>query len=76
MTAAAKGIILRLVPSVSPGGLAMPGTGTGLLLIDFVLKPFLKIGMKFPIVLLIMLSLFYGYIAYFALRSSYGQVVD
>lgn len=54
----------------------MPGTGTGLLVIDFILKPFLKIGMKFPVVLLIMLSIFYGYIAYFALRSSYGQVVE
>ncbi len=54
----------------------MPGVGSGILLIDFILRPFLKIGMKFPLVLLIMLCLFYGYIAYFALRSSYGQVVD
>jgi hypothetical protein len=49
---------------------------SGILLIDMLVRPFFKIGMKFPIVLLIMLSLFYGYIAYFALRSSYGQMVD
>lgn len=54
----------------------MPGAGSGILLIDFLIRPFLKIGMKFPVVLLILLSLFYGYIAYFALRSSYGQVVE
>ncbi|HEY9786476.1 MAG TPA: hypothetical protein V6D17_13800 [Candidatus Obscuribacterales bacterium] len=52
----------------------MPGTATGLLLIDYIVRPFLKIGMKFPIVLLIALTLVYGYIAYFAMRSAYDQV--
>lgn len=60
----------------SLGGFVMPGAGSGILLIDFLVRPFLKIGMKFPLVLLILLSIFYGYIAYFALRSSYGQVVE
>ncbi len=49
---------------------------SGILLIDFLIRPFLKIGMKFPVVLLILLTIFYGYIAYFALRSSYDQVVQ
>lgn len=52
----------------------MPGTATGLLLIDFIIRPFLKIGMKFPVVLLLILMLLYGYIAYFAMRSAHDQV--
>lgn len=51
----------------------MPGAGSGLLIIDFLVRPFLKIGMKFPLILLVLLTLLYGYIAYFALRSAYDQ---
>lgn len=51
----------------------MPGAASGLLLIDYIIRPFLKIGMKFPLVLLVVLSLVYGYIAYFALRSAHDQ---
>ena len=54
----------------------MFSASSGILLIDFLIRPFFKIGMKFPIVLFIMLVVLYGYIAYFALRSSYGQVVE
>ncbi len=44
---------------------------TGILLFDVVLRPFLKIIMKFPIVGLVLLCLLYGTIAYKALKSAY-----
>jgi hypothetical protein len=44
---------------------------TGILVLDYVLRPFLKIVMKFPIVGLILLCLVYGAIAYQALKSAY-----
>lgn len=47
------------------------GAGTGIIFLDFILRPFLKIGMKFPIVGIIILSIVYGYIAYLTLKSAY-----
>lgn len=44
---------------------------TGILFFDFIIRPFMKVGMKFPIVLLIALIAVYAAIAYVALRSAY-----
>lgn len=44
---------------------------TGILVFDVVLRPFMKILMKFPIVGLVLLCLLYGTIAYKALKSAY-----
>lgn len=44
---------------------------TGLIFFDFIARPFFKIGMKFPILLLLLLVLVYAAIAYTALRSAY-----
>ncbi|MBU6451692.1 MAG: hypothetical protein KGS72_07950 [Cyanobacteria bacterium REEB67] len=44
---------------------------TGILLLDVVCRPFLKFGMKFPVVMFITLFLVYGAIAYGALKSAY-----
>jgi len=49
----------------------MPGTGTGILVIDILVRPFLKFGMKFPIVGMTALILIYGFIAYHALKSAF-----
>jgi hypothetical protein len=49
----------------------MPGTGTGLIIIDMIIRPFLKFGMKFPLVGFSVLFLIYGFIAYHALKSAF-----
>lgn len=50
------------------GGL-MPGTAVGLFLIDFIIRPFAKIFEKMPFIMLGLLLLLYGYIAYMVWRS-------
>ena len=52
----------------------MPGTAVGLVLIDFIVRPFAKIVEKFPLSMILFLILLYGVIAYFVLKSAY--VVD
>jgi hypothetical protein len=47
----------------------MPGTAVGLFLIDFIIRPFAKIFEKMPFIMLGMLLIFYGAIAYMVLRS-------
>lgn len=47
------------------------GASTGIVLLDIVFRPFLKFGMKFPMVGIILLMALYGYIAYIVLKSSY-----
>lgn len=47
------------------------GAGTGIIFLDFIMRPFLRIGMKFPTVGIIILALVYGYVAYLALKSAY-----
>ena len=47
------------------------GAGTGILLIDFIVRPLLRFSFKFYVVGFIILFLVYGYIAYQALKSSY-----
>jgi hypothetical protein len=47
------------------------GASTGILLLDFIFRPFLKFGMKFPIVGIGLLMVIYGYIAYMVLKSTY-----
>jgi hypothetical protein len=44
---------------------------TGILVLDYVLRPFLKIIMKFPVVGIVLLCMLYGVIAYKALKSAY-----
>lgn len=44
---------------------------TGILVLDYIFRPVLKIVMKFPIVGLVLLCLLYGMIAYKALKSAY-----
>jgi len=43
----------------------------GVFLIDFVVRPFAKIFEKMPILMLVLLLVLYGYIAYLVLRSAY-----
>lgn len=52
-----------------PSGDIMPGTAVGLFLIDFIVRPFAKIFEKMPFIMLGMLLLLYGVIAYMVLRS-------
>jgi len=47
------------------------GASTGIMVLDYILRPFLKIVMKFPIIGLICLCLVYGVIGYHALKSAY-----
>ncbi len=49
----------------------MPGTGVGLILIDFVARPFAKILEKMPILMIVFLMILYGLIAFMVLRSAY-----
>lgn len=49
----------------------MPGTGVGLIVIDFIAKPFAKILEKMPILMILFLFILYGAIAYMVLRSAY-----
>jgi hypothetical protein len=44
---------------------------TGILLLDFVCRPFLKFGLKFPMIGFGLLILVYGIIAYGALKSAF-----
>ena len=44
---------------------------TGILILDVFCRPFLKFGMKFPMVMFAALFLVYGAIAYGALKSAY-----
>ena len=44
---------------------------TGILFLDFICRPFLKFGMKFPMVMFAALFIVYGFIAYGALKSAY-----
>ncbi len=49
----------------------MPGTAVGLIFIDFIIRPFAKIFEKMPVLMIGMLVIFYGIIAYIVLRSAY-----
>lgn len=49
----------------------MPGTGVGLILIDFIARPFAKIIEKMPVLMLLFLILLYGVIAFYVLKSAY-----
>ncbi len=52
----------------------MPAAASGLFLIDFIARPFAKIYEKMPVVILLLLLLIYGVIAYFVLKGSFfGQ---
>lgn len=44
---------------------------TGILVLDYILKPFLKFALKFPVVGIMCLLLFYGFIAYHVMKSAY-----
>ncbi len=46
---------------------------TGIVLLDLVMRPFLKIGVKFPMIGLFILTLVYGYIAYIVVKSAFAQ---
>lgn len=47
------------------------GVGTGIILIDLLVRPLLRFGFKFYFVGFILLFLVYGYIAYQAMKSAY-----
>ena len=51
----------------------MPGTGIGLFMIDFVMRPFAKIIEKMPVLCILLLIAFYAVIAYIVLRSAYVE---
>ena len=47
------------------------GVSTGIIVIDYFLRPVLKVMLKFPLVGLSCLCLVYGLIGYHALKSAY-----
>jgi len=49
----------------------MPGTGVGLIFIDFIVRPFAKIFEKMPFVMIGLLLLLYGFIAFMVFKSAY-----
>ncbi len=51
----------------------MPGTGIGLFVIDFVMRPVAKIIEKMPVLCILCLIALYAVIAYVVLRSAYTQ---
>jgi hypothetical protein len=50
----------------------MPGTAVGLFIVDFVVRPFVKIFEKMPILMLLMLLILYGAVAYIVLKSAFA----
>lgn len=63
-------VIRRNILSPTLGSCSM-GASTGIILIDFLVRPLLRFSFKFYVVGFILLFLVYGYIAYQALKSSY-----
>ncbi len=51
----------------------MPGTATGLFLIDFIVRPLLRIFGKAPLLLMLILLLVYATIGYLIVRSMYKE---
>lgn len=49
----------------------MPGTAVGLFIIDFVARPFAKIFEKMPAIMILLMLVLYGYIAYIVLKSAW-----
>jgi hypothetical protein len=49
----------------------MPAAATGLLIIDFIFRPFAKILEKWPLVMLLMVILLYVIIGYIVIKSCY-----
>ena len=49
----------------------MPGTAVGLFFIDFIFRPFAKIFEKMDMIMIIILLIMYGGIAFMVLKSSY-----
>jgi hypothetical protein len=47
-------------------------TGIGNPLVDFLLKPVFKESLKYPELVLMLICLGYGYIAYLCIKSAYG----
>lgn len=55
---------------------SMPGTTTGLFIIDFFCKPCLKFGLKHPLFGLAALILVYGFVAYHIIKSAFMATDD
>ena len=49
----------------------MLGVSTGILFLDYFVRPLFKFGMKFPLVGMFVLLLWYGAIAYVVLKSGF-----
>ncbi|HEY9777671.1 MAG TPA: hypothetical protein V6C81_28160 [Planktothrix sp.] len=49
----------------------MPGTGVGLFVIDFLIRPFAKIWEKMPTVMLVLCIILYAIIGYAVLKSAW-----
>lgn len=49
----------------------MPGTALGIFWIDFLCKPAYKYLLHHPVIVLMLVCLIYGYIAYHVLKSTY-----
>lgn len=47
------------------------GVGTGIILIDFIVRPLLRFSFKFYVVGFILLFLIYGFIAYQVMKTAY-----
>ncbi|HEY9714835.1 MAG TPA: hypothetical protein V6C72_15310 [Chroococcales cyanobacterium] len=44
---------------------------TGILFLDYILRPFLKLALKFPTVGMLFLFAIYGFIAYITVKSAF-----
>jgi hypothetical protein len=51
--------------------MSMPGTGVGLFVIDFLIRPFAKIWEKMPTVMLVLCIILYAIIGYAVLKSAW-----
>ncbi len=49
----------------------MPAAAAGLFVIDFIFRPFAKIYEKWPLVMLLMCLILYGFVAYAVLKSTF-----
>lgn len=49
----------------------MFGVSTGILILDYFVRPMFKFGMKFPLVGMLVLLIWYGTIAYFVVKSGF-----
>jgi hypothetical protein len=51
----------------------MLSAASGFIFVDMLIRPFCKLGIKFPVVGLIFMTILYGSIGYLVLKSAYND---